>query len=76
MSGLFQPSRRHIDVTLAVLTGAGSNGKEGKTLPVRDESLRRGSRARFRELFKQPWTWSLLILGAFLFEQNGDMHRR
>ncbi len=30
MSGLSQASRRHVDVTLAVLTVANSNGEEGK----------------------------------------------
>jgi hypothetical protein len=63
MSGLSQASRRHVDLTLAVLTVANSNGEEGKG-------------ERLRALSKRPSAWLFLMLGAFLFEQNRDMHRR
>ena len=40
-----------------------------------DEPLGRGLWVWFHALFKPPWTCSFLRLGAFLFEQNRDMHR-
>ena len=73
--GLFQPRGR------AHLRDTGSSNRDGPGKKrevyagLSNESLGRGSQARFRALLKQPWTCSFLSLAAFLFERNGGMRR-